>query len=114
MKCVPCEYFARSLLSELSPSAYIPTSPDPFIPEDISPQTYRTPSCLLHLCLRGLQMSRTDLFLVDQTDTTKMIDTLEDTRDIMGESTLDPEPFAFSGVCASPQAGVQRGGGGGH
>ncbi|CAM9459613.1 unnamed protein product, partial [Scytosiphon promiscuus] len=45
-----------------------------------------------------IEISRTDMYLIDQTETTKMIDALEGTRDIVGESTIEPEPFGYSGL----------------
>ncbi|CAM9459401.1 unnamed protein product [Scytosiphon promiscuus] len=45
-----------------------------------------------------IKISRTDMFLIDQTDTTKNVDALDGTRDVVGESTLEPEQFGFSGV----------------
>lgn len=44
------------------------------------------------------QISRTESYLIDLTDTTNNIDALEDARDVVEASTLDPEPFAFSSV----------------
>ena len=49
-------------------------------------------------CVCRVQVSRTDLYLVDLTDTTKNVDALEGSRDVVGESSLDPKPFAYSGV----------------
>lgn len=53
------------------------------------------------------------MFLVDQTDTSNQIDTLEDTRDVVDQSTLDPAPFGFHGVSAGTKRvrGVCGGGG---
>ncbi|CAM9414497.1 unnamed protein product, partial [Hapterophycus canaliculatus] len=44
-----------------------------------------------------IEISRSEMYLVDQTDTTKKIDTLEDTRDTIDQSTLESESFGFSG-----------------
>ena len=38
------------------------------------------------------------MFLIDLTDTTKNVDALEGSRDVVDESALDPKPFAYSGV----------------
>ena len=46
----------------------------------------------------GVQISRSLLFLVDMVDTEENVRALEDTRDVIDQSTLDPEPFGFSGV----------------
>ena len=46
----------------------------------------------------GVQISRSLLFLVDMVDTEEKVRALEDTRDVIDQSTLDPEPFGFSGV----------------
>lgn len=63
-------------------------------------------ACFLSALSPRLQISRTDLYLIDQTDTTKNVDALEGTRDIVEESALEPEPFGFSGVRMSPQAHI--------
>eukprot|EP00752_Nemacystus_decipiens_P004731 g4312.t1 len=42
-----------------------------------------------------IKICRSGMFLVDQTDTSKQIDALKDTRDVIDQSTLDPEPFGF-------------------
>lgn len=38
------------------------------------------------------------MYLIDLTDTTKNVDALEGSRDVVEQSPLDPEPFAYSGV----------------
>lgn len=43
-----------------------------------------------------MKISRTEVFLVGLTDSEKNVDALMDVRDVVGESTLDPEPFGFS------------------
>lgn len=43
-----------------------------------------------------IEISRTEVFLVGLTDSEKNVDALMDVRDVVGESTLDPEPFGFS------------------
>eukprot|EP00752_Nemacystus_decipiens_P008590 g7670.t1 len=43
-------------------------------------------------------ISRSDLYLIDLTDTTKNVDALKGSRDVVDETALDPKPFAFSGV----------------
>ena len=37
------------------------------------------------------------MYLIDVVDTTSSVDALEDTRDVVDQSTLDPKPFGFSG-----------------
>lgn len=44
------------------------------------------------------QISRSNVFLIDLTDTQNNIDALQDARDVIDESTLDPEPFEYSPV----------------
>lgn len=44
------------------------------------------------------QISRSQLYLIDLIETNDNVDALHDTRDVMDQSTLDPEPFGFSGV----------------
>ncbi|CAM9472819.1 unnamed protein product [Ascophyllum nodosum] len=46
----------------------------------------------------SIEISRSLLFLVDMVDTEENVRALEDTRDVIDQSTLDPEPFGFSGV----------------
>lgn len=45
-----------------------------------------------------IEISRSELFLVDLVDTTNNVDALHDTRDVADQSTLDPQPFGFSTV----------------
>ena len=45
-----------------------------------------------------MQISRSEMYLIDLTDTTKNVDALEGSRDVVEGSSLDPKPFAFSGV----------------
>lgn len=52
----------------------------------------------LYYVMWGVQISRTELYLIDLTDTTKNVDALEGSRDVVDESSLDPTPFAYSGV----------------
>lgn len=44
------------------------------------------------------QMSRTRSYLVDQTSTENTIVALQDSRRVVGASSLDPQPFAFTTV----------------
>lgn len=44
------------------------------------------------------------MYLIDLTDTTKNVDALEGSRDVVEESPLDPKPFAFSGVSKLTEA----------
>ncbi|CAM9472679.1 unnamed protein product, partial [Ascophyllum nodosum] len=46
----------------------------------------------------SIEISRSWLFLVDIVSTEENVDALEDTRDVVDQSTLDPEPFGFSSV----------------
>ncbi|CAM9472608.1 unnamed protein product [Ascophyllum nodosum] len=46
----------------------------------------------------SIEISRSLLFLVDIVNTEENVDALEDTRDVIDQSTLDPEPFGFSSV----------------
>eukprot|EP00903_Cladosiphon_okamuranus_P022061 g20288.t1 len=43
-------------------------------------------------------ISRTEMFLIDLTDTNKQVDAMLGSRDVMDESTLDPESFAYATV----------------
>lgn len=43
-------------------------------------------------------MSRSYLYLIDLTNTANSVDALEQTRDVVDESTLDPQPFGYSGM----------------
>lgn len=67
-------------------------------------ETLFWPVFFLELCVYTIfvvvviQISRTEQFLIDLTDTDNNIDALEDTRDVVDQSTLDPKPFGFSGV----------------
>lgn len=45
-----------------------------------------------------MQISRSWLFLVDVVDTESSVDALKQTRDVVDQSTLDPEPFGYSGI----------------
>lgn len=45
-----------------------------------------------------VQISRSWLFLVDIVDTDSNMDAIKQTRDVIDESTLDPDPFGFSYV----------------
>lgn len=38
------------------------------------------------------------MFLVDLTDVENNIDALKDTREVVAQSSLEPEPFGFSGI----------------
>lgn len=38
------------------------------------------------------------MYLIDLTTTQNNVEALKDARDVVDQSTLDPEPFAFSGV----------------
>lgn len=42
------------------------------------------------------QISRTGLYLIDLTSTANSVDALKQTREVVDESTLDPQPFGFS------------------
>lgn len=44
------------------------------------------------------QISRTELFLIDLTDVDNNVDALEDVRDVVDQSALEPKPFGFSAV----------------
>ncbi|CAM9506157.1 unnamed protein product [Ectocarpus sp. 12 AP-2014] len=45
-----------------------------------------------------IKISRSDMYLVNLVDTENNVDALRDTRDVADQSTLDPQPFAYSGV----------------
>ncbi|CAN0011050.1 unnamed protein product, partial [Ectocarpus sp. 12 AP-2014] len=45
-----------------------------------------------------IKISRSDMYLVNLVDTDNNVDALRDTRDVADQSTLDPQPFAYSGV----------------
>ncbi|CAM9765761.1 unnamed protein product, partial [Scytosiphon promiscuus] len=44
-----------------------------------------------------IEISRTTMYLIDLTSTENGIQALKDSRKVVGESTLDPQPLAFSG-----------------
>lgn len=98
--------YRADLTQPLRFSAVLPCVPTPSIPR------IPTAFCLPHVALRT-QICRSGMFLVDQTKTSKQIDTLEDTRDVIDQSTLEPEPFGFHSVSASTKRvrGVCGGGG---
>ncbi|CBN79522.1 similar to Patched domain-containing protein 3 [Ectocarpus siliculosus] len=43
-----------------------------------------------------IEISRTTMYLIDLTSTENGINALKDSREVVGESTLDPQPLAFS------------------
>lgn len=52
----------------------------------------------------GVQISRTELLLIDLTTSKKNVDALTGSRDVVDESALDPKPFAYSGVSTAQHA----------
>lgn len=44
----------------------------------------------------NLQISRTQMYLIDLTSTDNGVKALKDSRVVVDGSTLDPQPFAFS------------------
>ncbi|CAM9122089.1 unnamed protein product, partial [Laminaria digitata] len=47
---------------------------------------------------REIAISRSKLYLIDLVDTASNIDALQDTREVVGQSTLDPQPFGYSEI----------------
>lgn len=45
---------------------------------------------------RNSQISRSQMYLIDLTSTDNGVKALRDSREVIAESTLDPEPLAFS------------------
>ena len=54
------------------------------------------PSPPFPVVIGRVQISRSRLFLVDVVDIDSNVAAIEQTRDVIDESTLDPEPFGFS------------------
>lgn len=47
---------------------------------------------------KNAQISRTELYLIDQMTTGNYVDALKDARHVVEESCLYPEPFSFSTI----------------
>ncbi|CBJ26534.1 conserved unknown protein [Ectocarpus siliculosus] len=45
-----------------------------------------------------IKISRSEMYLINLVDTDKNVDVLRDTREVADQSTLDPQPFAYSAV----------------
>ncbi|CAM9260832.1 unnamed protein product [Ectocarpus sp. 13 AM-2016] len=43
-----------------------------------------------------IKISRSEMYLINLVDTDNKVDALEDTREVADQSTLDPQPFAYS------------------
>lgn len=47
---------------------------------------------------KNAQISRTEMYLINQMTTSNYVDALKDARHVVEESCLYPEPFAFSTI----------------